>query len=107
LEIITFISSGNGTHVFSENSFTVIILLIVISAFFFKFVETVACLFGFVLAGVAVALTRFLTGLALPLEVLILLLIPGLLQCGALDGALPGVLLGGGLLVGEGFAVGA
>jgi hypothetical protein len=44
--IKTFINSGKGTHIFSENSFTVIFWSITISCFFFKVPEVVAC-FGF------------------------------------------------------------
>jgi hypothetical protein len=43
-----FITSGKGTQIFSENSFTVIFSSIVTSVFFTRFAEVVAslCTFG-------------------------------------------------------------
>jgi hypothetical protein len=68
LLIMTFMSSGNGTQVFSEYSFTVIAFPIVISAFFFRLVDTVAIFLGFVLAGVACGFTTLTLAFALALE---------------------------------------
>ena len=45
----TFMTSGSGTPIFSENSFTVIESLIVMTVFFFKLSET---LYAFSLFGV-------------------------------------------------------
>ena len=45
--------SGSGTHIFSENSFTVMLSLMMISCFFTRLPETPASFTTFGVAGVA------------------------------------------------------
>lgn len=49
--ISTFITSGSGTHIFSENSFTTIVSPIVIVHFFFKESETLYTFSFFTISG--------------------------------------------------------
>jgi hypothetical protein len=58
--IKAFITSGNGTPIFSENSFTVILSLIVISIFLTRLADVVAIFSTFLSCGFGVVACGFM-----------------------------------------------